>query len=136
MAELFAERVAVVKSFLDCLANLDFERAGQHLTEDAVMALPFLDALPPTRGKKAILDQTSSTMVQMIECMKFTYDAWYDVRDSATLIAEYHSEATLKHGLGIYRNQYITVFGFDGDDIALYKEFLNPVNVAAIAPQG
>ena len=74
-------------------------------------------------------------MAQMIERMEFTYDAWYDVRDSDTVIAEYHSEATLTQGLGIYRNQYITVFGFDGDKIALYKEFLNPVNVAAIAPQ-
>jgi ketosteroid isomerase-like protein len=136
MTEKFSGRVELVKSFLDGMADLDFEHVGDHLADDAVMVLPFLDVLPPVQGRAAIVEQVSATMAQMIEQMEFTYDEWYDVSDSDTLIAEYRSEATLKHNLGVYRNQYITVFHFAGDKIALYKEFLNPANLAAFAAQG
>lgn len=134
MTDTFSRRVELVQGFLDSMAGLDFDRLGDHLADDAVMVLPFLEALPPLQGKAAIVGQTKATMEQMFDSMTFTYDAWYDVRDSDTLIAEYHSEAALKTG-GVYRNQYITVFRFDGDKITLYKEFLNPGNVMAVAPQ-
>jgi len=136
MTETFSERIELVKSFLDSIANLDFEDVGHYLADDAVMVLPFLDVLPPLQGRTAIVDQLSTTMTQMFEQMAFTYDEWYDVRDSDTVIAEYRSESTLKHNLGVYRNQYITIFRFAGDKIALYKEFLNPANLAAFAAQG
>jgi ketosteroid isomerase-like protein len=135
MTELFSRRVELVQSFLDSMAGLDFDHLGDHLAEDAVMVLPFLEALPPIHGKTAIVDQTKATMEQMFDWMRFSYDAWYDVHDSDTLIAEYHSEAGLKDGRGTYRNQYITVFRFDSEKITLYKEFLNPGNVMAVAPQ-
>lgn len=135
MTDLFERRVEIVKGFLDSMAGLDFDRLGHYLAEDAVMALPFLEALPPLEGRTAIVDQTRATMEQMFDSMTFTYDQWYDVRDSDILIAEYRSEAALKGGRGTYRNQYITVFRFDSDKITLYKEFLNPGNVMAVAPQ-
>lgn len=136
VSDQFSRRVAIVKESLDGMAGLNFELLEQHLADDAIMVLPFLEVLPPIKGKRAIVDQTSATMKQMLERMEFTYDAWYDIRDSNTLIAEYHSEATLKDGRGVYRNQYITIFEFDGDKITLYKEFLNPAKVMAAAPPG
>jgi ketosteroid isomerase-like protein len=129
----FARRVEVVKDFLDSLGNLDFAGVGRHLTENAVMAMPFLDGLPPTEGRAAITEQLGNSVPQMFERMNFFYDAFYDVRDSDTVIAEYHSECPRIGNAGVYRNSYITVFGFDGETITLYKEYLNPARMADLA---
>ena len=97
------------------------------------MTMPFLDGLPPTEGRAAITEQLSASVPLMFERMNFFYDAFYDVRDSDTVIAEYHSECPRKGNAGVYRNSYITVFGFDGEKIALYKEYLNPARMTDLA---
>ena len=33
----------------------------------------------------------------------------------------------------MYRNTYITVFGFDGERIALYREYLNPTRMTELS---
>jgi len=74
-------KIEVVTEFLDGIGNLDFDRAGQLLAENAVMIMPFVDDTPPLEGRTAIIDQMRSLIPQMLERMNFTYDAWYDVRD-------------------------------------------------------
>lgn len=125
----FAEHVETIRDFLDSIGNLDFDRVAACLADDAVMTLPFLD-LPATEGKAGIVGQLSASVPRMFERMNFFYDAWYDAGPD-TVIAEYHSECPLKGGQGVYRNRYITVFGFTAGKIALYKEYLNPLNMAA-----
>lgn len=133
MPESFTRRVAIVREFLDSIGNLDFDRVAQLLTEDAVMSLPFLPDLPPTRGGAAIAAQLGATVPRMFDRMDFHYDEFYEVRDADTIIAEYHSECPRKDG-SVYRNSYITVFGFriglEGERISLYKEYLNPTQLA------
>lgn len=126
-----SRRIAIVTEFLDSIGDLDFDRVAQLLADDAVMALPFLESLPPTHGGPAIANQLRASVPRMFERMNFYYDAFYNVGDSDTLIAEYHSECPLKGGSGVYRNRYITVFEFDGDRISLYKEYLNPANMTS-----
>ncbi|WP_099021542.1 nuclear transport factor 2 family protein [Mycolicibacterium palauense] len=133
MVAAFPERVRIVTEFLDAIGNLDFDGAGRHLAENAIMDLPFVDGLPALEGRSAIVGQLATTIPQMFERMNFTYDRWYDVRGAETLIAEYHSECPTKGHDGTYRNRYITIFGFDGDKITLYKEYLNPVSMMAAA---
>ena len=53
----FSRRAEVIKGFLDSIGDLDFDRAATHLTDDAVMTLPFVDGLPPTEGRGAIIGQ-------------------------------------------------------------------------------
>lgn len=127
MPSSFEKRVQLARGFLDSIGNLDFDRVEHHLAADAVMVLPFVEEVPPTRGSAAIAGQLRSSVPAMFERMNFTYDAWYDVRGSECLIAEYHSECPQKGTGNVYRNTYITVFGFDGSKIALYKEYLNPL---------
>ena len=127
-------KIEVVTDFLDKTGDLDFDSAGQLLAENAVMIMPFVDEIPRLEGRTAIIDQMRSVIPRMFERMNFSYDAWYDVcNDEAALIAEYHSECPSTGGAGIYRNSYITVFRFDGDKIALYKEYLNPVRMIGFA---
>ena len=123
-------KIEVVTEFLDKVGNLDFDGAEQHLAENAVMITPFIDDLAPLEGRTAIIEQMRNLIPQMLKRMNFTYDAWYDVRDDEdTLIAEYHSESPWKAGDGTYKNSYITVFRFEDDKIALYKEYLNPMRM-------
>ena len=127
MSATFDERVRAVRGFLDGIGDLDFDRVEHHLAEDAVMVLPFVDEVPPTRGRSAIVDQLRNSVPAMFERMNFTYDEFYDVRGADAVVAEYHSECPQRGTGKIYRNTYITVFRFDGDKITLYKEYLNPL---------
>lgn len=128
MTEHFRRRVKIITEFLNGIGDLDFDTVARHLADDAVMTLPFLD-IPSTNGRDAIVGQLSASVPRMFERMTFHYDAFYDVADSDTVIAEYHSECPRRGG-GEYRNTYITVFGFSGEKITLYKEYLNPTNMA------
>lgn len=135
MSEPFTRRVEVVTDFLDSIGDLDFDSVGQHLADDAVMVLPFVDDMPALQGKSAIVDQLRSSIPQMFERMNFAFDEWYDVHDDDGLIVEYHSECPQKGSGATYTNSYISVFRFDGDKISLYKEYLNPLRVIdTVAP--
>lgn len=127
MASNFEKRVQVARDFLDSIGDLDFDRVERHLAADAVMVMPFVEEVAPIRGSAAIVDQLRNSVPAMFERMNFTYDEWYDVHGAESLIAEYHSECPQRGTPNVYRNTYITVFGFEGNKIALYKEYLNPL---------
>jgi ketosteroid isomerase-like protein len=132
--ERFVEKKKIVTTFLDGIGNLDFDTAGEHLADDAVMVLPFVE-VAAVQGKSAIVHQLRNSIPQMFDRMDFAYDEWYDVRNPDVLVVEYHSECPQKGTSGTYRNRYITVFRFDDDKISLYKEYLNPMElIAAMTP--
>nr|WP_194945853.1 nuclear transport factor 2 family protein [Mycolicibacterium malmesburyense]CRL69584.1 SnoaL-like domain protein [Mycolicibacterium malmesburyense] len=133
MPSTFEDRVQLAREFLDGMGVLDFDRVARYLATDAVMVLPFVEDVPATRGSAAIVDQLRTSMPAMFVRMDFVYDRWYEVAGEQLVIAEYHSKA-LQRGTGnIYRNTYITIFGFEGDKITLYKEYLNPLRFAGLA---
>lgn len=116
-----------MREFLDGIGDLNFDRVEEHLAADAVMVLPFVEGVPPTRGRSEIVAQLRNSVPVMFERMNFTYDEWYDIRGADAVVAEYHSECPQRGSGRIYRNSYITVFRFEGVKITLYKEYLNPV---------
>jgi ketosteroid isomerase-like protein len=135
----FQRKVDIVTDYLDSVGALDFDGAGEHLADHAVMMVPFTptaDDMPPLVGKRAILDQMRGVILPAFVSMDFTVDEWYDVSDSDALIAEYRSVCPLKRG-GEYRNSYVGVFRFAGDKIILHKEYFNPIKLTALAaPDG
>jgi ketosteroid isomerase-like protein len=132
MSSTFDRRVAIVTDFLDGIGNLDFDRVAQHLARDAVMILPFLAEMAPVRGRSAIVDQLRNGVSRLFARMDFTYDEWYDVGASDIVIAEYRSVCTRRGVESVYGNSYITVFRFNGDEIGLYKEYLNPLGLTGL----
>jgi ketosteroid isomerase-like protein len=136
MPSTFGERVRIVREFLDGIGDLDFDRVEGHLAADAVMVLPFVEDVPPTRGRSAIVAQLRDSVPAMFDRMNFTYDEWYDVRGDDAVIAEYHSECPQRGSGRIYRNTYITVFRFEGAKITLYKEYLNPSKFVGFTEPG
>jgi uncharacterized protein len=137
----FQEKLDIVTDYLNRIGALDFDGAGQHLADEAVMMVPFapsMEDMPPLVGKRAILDQMRATMPQVFVRMDFTVDEWYDVSDSDALVAEYHSVCPLKGAKrgGEYRNSYVGVFRFDGGRIVFHKEYFNPIKLAVFAVSG
>ena len=56
----FQRRVDIVTAYLHSIGALDFDGAGEHLADNAVMTVPFTptaDDMPALVGKQAILDQ-------------------------------------------------------------------------------
>src|SRR3974390_3268176 len=126
----FRNNMDIVTDYLDRVGVLDFDGAGRHLAENAVMTVPFAPStedVPALVGKQAILDQMRGVILPAFVRMDFTVVEWYDVSDSDALIAEYRSVCPLKRG-GEYRNSYVGVFRFEGEKITLHKEYFNPIN--------
>ncbi|OCB28851.1 hypothetical protein A5675_06820 [Mycobacterium malmoense] len=131
----FQRKVDIVTEYLGRIGALDFDGAGEHLADDAVMTVPFTPAaedVPSIVGKQAIIDQMRGVILPAFARMDFTFDEWHDVRGPDALIAEYRSVCPLKRG-GEYLNSYVGVFRFEGDKITLHKEYFNPVRLAALA---
>ena len=134
----FQRKVNIVTDYLDSIGALDFDGAGEHLADNAVMMVPFTpgtEDVPSLVGKQAILDQMRGVILPVFARMDFTFDEWYDLTDPDALIAEYRSVCPLKRG-GEYRNAYVGVFRFQDDKIALHKEYFNPIKLSALAVPG
>jgi ketosteroid isomerase-like protein len=124
-----SNKIAAVSEFMQRLGRMDIAGASELLAEDAVMALPYLDQLPDLHGRAAIVAQIEATMVQMLEAMHFTFDAWYEAQDGETVIAEYTSKCPIRGQDGFYENAYVGIFKLKGGKITLYKEYLNPLKL-------
>lgn len=132
MPSAFDRRVAVAADFVASIGCFDFDRVAGYLAANAVMITPFVDEMPPIEGGPAIVERLRDTVPLMFERMDFTFDRWYDVSEPDILIGEYHSDSPLKGREVRYQNSYISVFEFDGDKIALFKEFFNPARMAVL----
>lgn len=129
MPERAARKIAIVTELLTRIGRMDFDGAGELLDEDALMVFPYVEQIGDVRGRQAIIGQMRATMPGVLEAMHFTFDAWYPVAEPDMVIAEYRSRCPRAGGAGVYENAYVGFFGFRGDRIALYKEYLNPAKL-------
>jgi len=127
------DRIELVKEFLAKIGCFDMEAVRGFLAEDAVMTFPYLDQLPDITGRDAIVEQIESTVPVVMEAMNFTFTEFHPTADPDCLIAEYTSKCPLRGSDGFYENEYIAVFKFRGDEITLYKEYLDPTRMAVHA---
>jgi ketosteroid isomerase-like protein len=124
-----SDKIAVVTEFMNRLGRMDIAGAAELLTEDAVMALPYLEQLDDLRGRDAIVRQIEATMVQMLEAMHFTFAAWYEATDGETVIGEYTSKCPIRGRDAFYENAYVGIFKLREGKVALYREYLNPAKL-------
>jgi len=125
-----AGRPEIVRVFLERLGRMEIDHAADLLDDDCVMVFPYVEALDDVVGKAAIVTQIKATMVEMLEAMHFTFESWFETGDGSTVIAEYRSKCPIRGRAGaFYENAYIGIFGFKGDRIVLYKEYLNPLKL-------
>lgn len=130
-----ADKPAIVKEFLSRLGRLEIDAAAELLDDDCVMTFPYIEALPDIIGKAAIVAQIKATTAVMLDAMHFSFDSWFEATDGKTVITEYTSKCPIRGQDGFYENAYIGIFAFNGDRIALYKEYLNPAKLDLYAEQ-
>jgi ketosteroid isomerase-like protein len=123
------DKAGVVAEFLTKIGKLDIDGAAEHLDENAVMCLPYLDQIEDVRGRDAIVERIKATVPAMLTEMVFTFDAWYETAQPDVVIVEYRSKCPWRGRDGFYENTYIGIYGFNGQKIILYKEYLNPLKL-------
>jgi ketosteroid isomerase-like protein len=80
----------------------------------------------PVRGRVAMQDLLANVIGRVFDPFKMEVRALYPGADGQTLVAEYASDAVVKHNGRPYVNRYVGIFRFDGDQIAFWREYHNP----------
>lgn len=112
----------------------DFDRFGSFLKEDARFEWPYLplrDFPSEMTGRDAFIE---TSRVGMADCDPYGHvvDTFHDQVDPDMLIVEYHSDTT-HHPTGRrYANTYLGILRFEGDKVAWWKEYINPLPVLEV----
>ncbi len=122
-----AANEAAVRAVFATISAGDGARLGEHVTEDLVFELPYAPPGIPTRTEgRETWERNTLGMFRMFERFESTVDTVYAGADPDVVIAEYHSDAVVKHNGNPYKNRYIGVFRLRDGRICLWKEFHDP----------
>jgi uncharacterized protein len=118
---------ATVRAVFAGISAGAYDTLAEHVTEDLVFELPYApEGIPDrTEGREA-WDANQRMMFRLFERFESTVDAVYPGADPDLVIAEYHSDAVVRHNGNAYRNRYIGVFRFRDGRISAWKEFHDP----------
>ena len=87
-----------------------------------------------TRQRQLLLELIDNIIGRLFDPNTMEVRAVYPGADGQTLVAEYASDAVVKHNGRTYQNRYVGIFRFDGDQIAFWREYHNPeISTAALA---
>lgn len=112
----------------------DFDRFATFLRADTVFEWPYLPLRDfPDRmvGADAFV---ATSKAGMADCDPYRHqvDEFYDQLDPDTLIVEYRSD-TIHHPSGRrYANKYLGILRYDGDKVAYWKEYVNPLPILEV----
>ena len=122
-------REKIVKFVLEEIGNFHFESIGQHLHPEAVMEWPFATEEMPSnlKGREAIISALSITPT-IFKSFQIWPTAFYPCSDGVHQVVEAASAGEKVSGEQ-YANRYVLIFRFEGDQIALWREYLNPDQV-------
>ena len=120
---------ATVKSLLEAVSVADGQAARPLLADDALMELPF--AIPPFPSAKSGGDAIASGIKgasRIFTTFRLTPLTFYPSPETNSIVVEVQSEGQLTRG-GTYSNQYVFIFKFADNKIALWREYFNPLRL-------
>ena len=128
MAPTTDPREQTVRDLFARLSARDFDAMAALLAEDVVFDLRYApEMLPmPTKGRAAVRALVGDVIGGMFEPFAIEVVEVYLGADPDLIIAEYHSEGTVKHNGNEYVNDYIGVFRVDEAGIRFWREFHDP----------
>jgi ketosteroid isomerase-like protein len=117
-----------ISSLFERLSARDFTGVVELMHDDVEFDLAFApEMLPmPVQGKQSLTDLLTNVIGAMFEPFRIDVTAFYPGADGQTIVAEYASDAVVKHNGRPYANRYVGIFRFDGDRIAFWREYHNP----------
>jgi ketosteroid isomerase-like protein len=102
---------------------------GELLADDVEFDLAYApDMLPmPTNGRAAVLELVANVIGGMFDPFTIEVTDVYPGADPSLVVAEYASDATVKHNGNRYLNRYVGIFRLDDDGhVTFWREYHNP----------
>lgn len=121
-------------AIMDAITRGAYGDLESMVAEDLVFELPYGPSFMPNPvvGRDAWMAMSTQTFAMFSSFVQHV-DEVYDLVDPDTLIAEYHSDATVIHNGNTYSNRYIGVLQFRNGLVCGWKEFHNPDATKALA---
>ncbi len=118
----------VVRDLFAAGSARDYERFAQFLAEDIEFDLAYTpEMLPmPTRGRDAVRELVENILGGMFDPFRIEVVQTYDGADPEILVAEYRSDAVVKHNGNAYRNRYVGIFRIRDGTIVFWREYHDP----------
>ncbi len=121
-------REQAVRDLFAHLSARDFDAMAALLAEDVVFDLRYApEMLPmPTNGRDAVRALVGDVIGGMFEPFAIEVVEVYLGADPDLVVAEYHSDGTVKHNGNRYSNDYIGLFRVDETGIRFWREYHDP----------
>jgi ketosteroid isomerase-like protein len=121
------DREKTVRTLFEHLSARDFDAVVALLDDDVEFDLAYApEVLPmPVRGRRAMHDLLTNVIGAMFDPFRIEITEVYAGCDNDVLVAEYRSEATVKHNGRDYLNRYVGIFRFRDGQIAFWREYHN-----------
>lgn len=121
------DREKTVRTLFERLSARDFDGVVALLDDDVEFDLAYApEALPmPVRGRQAMHDLLTNVIGAMFDPFRIDITEIYLGEDDDVLVAEYRSEAKVKHNGRDYLNRYVGIFRFRDGQITFWREYHN-----------
>lgn len=121
-------RVVATKA-MAALSRSDVAGMAAHMTDDAVLEFPYAPPRFPSRfqGRQAIIDGMT-LLFTMFESFEIWPAKSYASPASHSLTVQAKGRGVLKSGAP-YLNDYAILLVFKGDQICLWREYYNPMQL-------
>lgn len=131
---LRSENHKVLHEMLRRLGTQDYSGACELLTPDVICDWPYppvADGPTEIRGRHRI-EKFFSIGMSNFDPYRYEITRVFDLVDPNQLIAEYHSQSRFKPSDAPYRNDYLSIFQFDGGLVSHWREYVNPLVISEI----
>jgi len=119
----------VVRSLFERLSAREFDEMAALLADDVEFDLAYApEFLPmPTQGRTAVRELVGNVIGGMFEPFSIAVTTVYPGADPGVVVAEYASDAVVKHNGNRYLNRYVGIFRVDdAGHVTFWREYHNP----------
>ena len=116
----------------------DFDEFARHLNGDTLFEWPFvpLAEFPQSMvGRDAFI---AAAKEGMADCTPYGHkvDRFFEMKDDDWLLVEYHTDALHIPSGKRYANTYLGILRFEGEKVAFWKEYVNPLPILEVYGAG
>jgi len=127
-----SDREAVVRELFARLSAGEWESAGALAADDVTFELAYAPEFMemPVRGRAGLVELYATILGPMFDGFTIAPDEVILGADPDVAVVTYASDATVRHNGKLYRNRYVGIFRFRGDEIVSWREYHNPEETA------
>ncbi len=118
----------VVRTLFEKLSARDFDAMAEMLADDVEFDLAYApEFLPmPTNGRDGVRELVGNVIGGMFEPFAIEVTTVYPGAEPGMIVAEYASDAVVKHTGKQYLNRYVGIFRVADGHVTFWREYHNP----------